>query len=164
MLHKKLPRNSRVEKTLLSGRKWSNSTKVELIFLCSMIRNHVQWVCWVKSSTKITSTTGMYWRFENLQWPWLTEQLWQYHVPHQILLPRFEEKAWSRNWNAAKYTRRYEYPWKRFSLSTCLTRSCWITQWFKKFWRHYWVIWEQKELKKVKAKNHCSQHLYLVLR
>ena len=31
----------------------------------------------------------------------------------------------------------------------------------QKFWRHYWVIWEQKELKKVTAKNHCSQQLLL---
>ena len=32
MLRKKLPRNWRIENTLLSRRKWSNSTKVELTF------------------------------------------------------------------------------------------------------------------------------------
>ena len=31
-------------------------------------------------------------------------------------------------------------------------------------WRHYWAFWEQKELRKVRAKNHRNQHLYFVLR
>ena len=47
-------------------------------FLCKMIRNHAQRVCWAKSRTKITRTILTDWRFENLLWSWLTEQLWQY--------------------------------------------------------------------------------------
>ena len=73
-------------------------------------------------------------------------------------------KAQLRNWNAAKYTRRFEYSWKRFWLLTCSTRSWWIVQMIQEIWRHYWVFWEQKELRKVRAKNDCSQHLHLVLR
>ena len=33
----------------------------------------------------------------------------------------------------------------------------------QEIWWHYCVFWEQKELRKVRVKNHCSQHLYLVL-
>ena len=33
----------------------------------------------------------------------------------------------------------------------------------REIWRRCWVFWEQKELRKVKAENHCSQHLYLAL-
>ena len=33
----------------------------------------------------------------------------------------------------------------------------------REIWRRCWVFWEQKELRKVKAENHFSQHLYLAL-
>ena len=33
----------------------------------------------------------------------------------------------------------------------------------REIWRGCWVFWEQKELRKVKAENHFSQHLYLAL-
>ena len=113
---------------------------------------------------KITRTIGIFWRFENLLRSWLTEQLWQYLVLHQTLYYLEFNKALLRNWNAAKYTRRFEFSWKGFWLLTCSTRSWWIFQMIQEIWRHYWVFWEQKELRKVRAKNHCSQHLHLVLR
>ena len=31
-------------------------------------------------------------------------------------------------------------------------------------WRHYRRFWEQKELRKLRAKNHCNQYLYLAFR
>ena len=77
------------------------------------------------------------------------------------------KEAWSRSWNAAKYTREYEYPWKRFWLSTWSTRSWWIIQLFKRFGNtisnRWWCrgFWEKKELRKVGAKNHCNQYIYL---
>ena len=33
----------------------------------------------------------------------------------------------------------------------------------REIWRRCWVFWEQKELRKVNAENHFSQHLYLAL-
>ena len=46
------------------------------------------------------------------------------------------KEAQPRNWNAAKYTREYEYSWKRFWLSAWSTRFWWIIQLFKKFGKH----------------------------
>ena len=124
-------------------------------FRCNMIRDHEQWVYWEiryedykndtnsesieRSSTKITRTRtiGIYWRLKNLLWSWFTEQLWLY-LRSSWSSHYFEFKiAKPRSWNAAKYTRRCEYFWKRFWLWTCSTRSWWITQWFKKFGRHH---------------------------
>ena len=51
LLRKKLPRFWRVENTLLSGRKYWKTTKIGIIFLCRMMRNHVQSVY---SSTILT--------------------------------------------------------------------------------------------------------------
>ena len=45
-----------------------------------------------RSSTKSTRTIGVHWRFENLLRSWLTEQLWQYHVPHQALITSSSRK------------------------------------------------------------------------
>ena len=44
------------------------------------------------SSTKRTRNIGFWWRFENLPWSWLIEQLWQYHVPHQALITSSSRK------------------------------------------------------------------------
>ena len=57
-----------------------------------------------------------------------------------------------RNWNAAKYTRRYEYSRKCFWLSTCSTRFRCIMQWLTKFGdiigysgnRRNWENWERR--------------------
>ena len=45
-----------------------------------------------KSSAKITRTIGICWRFENILWFWFSEQLWQYHVPHQVLVTSSSRK------------------------------------------------------------------------
>ena len=72
MLRNKLPRNWRIEKTLLWRRKWSNSTKDEWIFYAawSGVSNSESIT---GSSSEITRTIGIYWRFENLPRSWLTE-------------------------------------------------------------------------------------------
>ena len=112
-------------------------------FLRSMIRNHEQWV---NSSTILTFWAVM---------TYLRSSSSSHHLEFKIAEPR--------SWNAAKYTWGYEYSWERFRLSTCSSRSWWITQMIQEIWRHYWLFWEQKELTKVGAKNHCNQYLYLVL-
>ena len=75
--------------------------------LCKMIKNHVQWVY---SSTILTddlrSSSSCYLKF--------VESLAAKLECHEI-----HEKIWD--------------SWKRFWLSTCSTRSWWITQWFKEF-------------------------------
>ena len=129
-------------------------------FLCSVIRNHEQWVYWgdqrrrlyewwesVEDSKSFTILT---------YWAVMTT-----HVPHQVLITSSSRKAQPRSWNAAKYTREYECSWKHFWLSTCSTRSWWITQWFKKFGDIIWWFWEDKELRIVGAKNHCNQYFHL---
>ena len=81
-----------------------------------------------RSTTKITRTIGRYWRLKNLLWSSLTEQLRQYLRSSSSSYFFEFKKAEPRSWNAAKYTREYEYSWKRFGLSTCSTRSWWIIQ------------------------------------
>ena len=44
--------------------------------------------------------------------------------------------------------------WGRKLLKT--TKIGRITQMSQESWRHYWVFWEQKELRTVGAKNHCN--------
>ena len=84
-LRKKLPRNCRIEKTLLQRRKRSNSTKDEWIFFAawSKITNSESIT---GSTSEITRTIGIYWRIEHLLWSWLIEQLWRTSVPHQALI------------------------------------------------------------------------------
>ena len=64
---------------------------------------------------------------------WLTEKVTTYLRSSSSSYYFEFKKAEPRSWNCAKYTREYEYSWKRFWLSTCSTRSSLITQWFKKF-------------------------------
>ena len=62
-----MPRNWKIEMTLLSrGNYWKNNEDWNN-FLRSMIRNHEQWE-------------------SILLRPWLTEQLWRTYVPHQALI------------------------------------------------------------------------------
>ena len=148
-LCKKLPRNWRIEKTLLSIEENNEDRKN---ILRSMIRNHEQCVLLRGSSTKITRTIGIHWRLENLPRSWLTEQLWQYPRSSPSSYYLEFKKAWPRRWNAAKNTREYVYSWKRFWSSTCSTKSWRITQWFKKFGgvigdsedRRTWEKWERR--------------------
>ena len=109
---KKLPRNWRIEKMLLSRGNSKNNENWKN-FLRNKIRNHEHWVfsstiltCWAVM-TNLRSSSG------------------SYYVEFKQAEPR--------SWNAAKYMREYEYSWKCFWLSTCSTRSWWIKQLFKKF-------------------------------
>ena len=109
---KKLPRNWRIEKMLLSRGNTKNNENWKN-FLPNKIRNHEHWVfsstiltCWAVM-TNLRSSSG------------------SYYVEFKQAEPR--------SWNAAKYMREYEYSWKCFWLSTCSTRSWWIKQLFKKF-------------------------------
>ena len=128
------------EENTENNKDWKN-------FIRSMIRNHGQWVY---SSTILT-----YWAVMTYQ----RSSSSSYYL-------EFKE-AWSRSWNAAKYTRENEYSWKRFWLSTWSTRSWWIIQSFKRFGNtisnRWWCrgFWEKKELRIVVAKNHCNQYIYL---
>ena len=86
MRRKKLPRNWRIEKTLLSRREWSNSTKVEWFFYAawSGISNS-EFI--TGSNSEITRTIGIHWRFENLQDPDSQSSFGSVHVSHQALMP-----------------------------------------------------------------------------
>ena len=147
-LCKKLPRNWRIEKTLLSIQK---TTKIGRIS-CAAWSGITNSVSLRGSSTKITRTIGIYWRLENLPRSWLTEQLWQYPRSSPSSYYLEFKKTWPRRWNAAKNTREYVYSWKRFWSSTCSTKSWRITQWFKKFGgvigdsedRRTWEKWERR--------------------
>ena len=123
MLCNKLPRNWRIEKTLLSeGKIEKLRTLTELptqqyqesrtMSLSGDQRWRLQE--WLESmETSIFSTILTYWAVMT--------------VPTfliKLLLPRVQKKkAQPRSWNAAKHTREYEYPWKRFWSSTC---SKWV--------------------------------------
>ena len=148
MLCKKCREIEEFLKTLLSRGKYGKTTKIGRISCAAcMLRKHEQWVY---SSTMLT-----YWAVMTD----LRSSSSSYYLEFK--------KAKPRSWNAAKYTREYEYSWKRFWSSTCSTRSWWITQWFKKFGNTIgnpwwcWGFWEKKELRIVGAKNHCNQYLYL---
>ena len=154
MLRKKLPRNWRLEKTLLQRRKWSNSTKDEWIFYAAWSGvSNSEFI--ERSSTKIKRTIGFFFgRLKNLLWSWLTEQLWQYLRSSSSSYFFEFKKAQPRSWNAAKYTRDFEYSWKGFWLSTCPTSAWRITQWFKKFGntngnsenRRNWEKWKRRTI------------------
>ena len=102
MLCKKLPRNWRIENTLLSGRKYWKTTKVGRHF-------YAAWSGITKSESILTILT--YWAVMT----YLRSSSSSYYFEFK--------KAQLRSWNAAKYTREYEHSWKRFWLSTCSTRS-----------------------------------------
>ena len=112
-----------------------------------MVRNHEQWV--------YSSTILIYWAVMT--------------IPRSSSTSCYLEfkKAQPRSWNAAKYTREYEYSWKRFDRQHS-TRSWWIIQLFKKFGNTIGNRWwcrgfiEEKELRTVWTKNHCNQYFYLV--
>ena len=72
----------------------------------------------------------------------------------KLLLPRVCRKP-SRKVGMPRNTREdMRYSWKRFWLSTCSTRSWWITQWFKEFGdiighsenRRNWGKWERRTI------------------
>ena len=84
-------------------RKEITKKKTSKIGRISYARYHEQWVC--------SSTILIYWAAMT----YLRSSSSSYY--HEF------EKAEPRSWNAAKYTREYEYSWKRFRLSTCSTRS-----------------------------------------
>ena len=119
-------------------------------FLRSMIRNHAQWAY---SSAILTHRAVMTYQRSSSS---------SYYLEFKKVLPR--------SWKTPKYTREYEYSWKRFWSSTCSTRLWWIIQLFKKFGNtignRQWCkgLWEEKESRKVGAKNHCNQYLYLAFR
>ena len=133
LLRKKLPRIWRVENTLLSGRKYWKTTKIGIIF-------YAGW--W-----------GITYSESILPRSWLTEQLWR-PTFIKLLLPRVCREP-RREVGMPRNTREdMRYSWKRFWLSTCSTRSWWITQWFKEFGdiighsenRRNWGKWERRTI------------------
>ena len=94
------------KETTKNNEDWKN-------FLRSMIGDREQWVY---SSTILT-----YWAVITVP-PFLIK----------LLLPRVQESL-DAKLDASKYTKEFEYSRQRFWLSTCSTRSWWVTQWFKKF-------------------------------
>ena len=68
-----------------------------------------------RSGQKITRTIGIYQRFQRFPRSWLFEQFWQYPCSASTSYRfEFKNKAEPRTWIAARYTRRYEYSWRRF--------------------------------------------------
>ena len=111
MLRKKLPRIWRIENTLQLRENIENQRRKN--FLRSRIRNHVQWV-----HREI--------KYEDHQNYWYLLKIRKYSMiltqRAVMTIPRSSssscdlefKKAWPLSWNAAVYTRRYEYSWKRF--------------------------------------------------
>ena len=112
------------------------------------------------SATKITRIIGIYWKIKIFSDP---DLLSSYDGPTFLIKLLISRVIW----NAAKYTREYEYSWKRFWLSTCSTRSWWIIQFFKKFgntignrWRcrEFWQKrhWEKRERRTIEINTFTS--------
>ena len=144
ILRKKLSRNWRIEKTLLLSRRCKNPTKVEWIFrTAGSIISNSEFI--TGSNSEITKQIGICERFENLPRFWFSEQFWQCPRFTSSSYPLELQKVLRRIQDAAKYTRRYEYPWKRW-LSTCPTRAKRIIQWFKKYGSIIGWKWEWKTI------------------
>ena len=79
------------ERCYREGKYWKNFEDWKN-FPCRMIRNPVQWVCWARSSTKITRTMSKHWRFEISSTILTYEQLWRTYVPHQALVTSSSRK------------------------------------------------------------------------
>ena len=108
-----------------------------------------------------------YWyilKIRNLLWSCLTEQLWQ--CPTFLIklwLPRVQESP------AAKLEccEIHEKIWvflKTFLIVNMLYEIMMHYTIIQEIWRHHRRFWELKELRKLRAKNHCNQDLYLAFR
>ena len=90
MLCKKLPRIWRIDETLRS--RWNKLENTE-----EWNKFYSTWLGIAhsesneRSSTKITRTLGIYWRFENLQWSWQTETVRTFFI--KLLLLRVQESV-----------------------------------------------------------------------
>ena len=122
-------------------RNYSKQRRLEQFPTQHMIRNHEQSVY---SSTILTLLSN-------------------YDVPTiliKLLLPRVQESV------AAKLDCReiHETIWEfleTFLIVNMLDEKLMNYTMIQEIWRYHWRFWEQKELRKMKAKNHCNQYLHL---
>ena len=140
-LCKKLLRNWRIEKTLISGRKYWKTRKIGIISYaaCSGITN----------SESILSRS------------WFTEQLWRTHVPHQALITSSSKKSTAAKLECREVHERIWVFLETFLIANMLNEILMNYTMIQEIWRYHWRFWEQKELRIVGAQNHCNQYLYL---
>ena len=107
-------------KILKNNEDWKN-------FLCSTIRNHVQWVYWVIKYEDYQEDS------KNLLRSWLTEQSWQcLRSSSSFLSPRFPQSLAA----ILDCCEIHEKIWvflETFLVDNMLDEILWILRWFKKF-------------------------------
>ena len=150
-----LKRSCYQEDILKNNKDWKN-------LLCSMIRNHVRWVYWAKPSTKITRTIGIFEDSKIFHDPdWLSS----YDGPAFLIklsLLRVQESLAAILECCEIHGKIWVFQ-ETFLVVNMLDEILMNCAMIREIWRRCWVFWEQKELRKVKAENHCSRHLYLAL-
>ena len=113
-----------------------------------------------ESSSKITRTIGFNWRFKNLPRSWLTQQFWQCSrftssfYPVELAANRECSEILERIWVFPETFLIVNLPDGRLRN---YTKN-------QEIWQHHRRFKEEKELRKVGAKNHCNQYLYLAFR
>ena len=138
-LCKKLQRNWRIKKTLLSRGKYWKTTKI--------VRNSDAAWSGIPNSESFLLRS------------WLIEQLWHTCVPHQALITSRSRKP-SREVGMPRMWVFLETFLIVYMLNEILMNYTVIQE----IWQQHWRFWEQKELRKMGAKNHCNQCSYLACR
>ena len=159
---KKLPRIWRIEKTLLSRGKYWKTAKIGR-FLRSLIRNHAQRVDWEI-------------KYEDYQnyWYILKTQKSSTILTHRAVMTvlafliklsllRVQESLAAILECCETHERRWVFL-ETFLSVNMLDEILMNYTMIQEIWRQHQRFWEQKELRKVEAKNHCNRYLYLAFR
>ena len=97
---------------------------------------------------------------QNLLWSWLNEQLWHTYVPHHALITSSSRKP-SHEVGMPRNTREnMSIPGNVLDRPHAQRYSDELHNYSRNL--AFWVFWEQKELRKLRARNHCNHYLYLV--
>ena len=118
-------------------------------FLCSTIRNHVQWVYWEIKYEDYQDDSKI---FYDPDWPSSHDSA---HVPHQALITSNSTEP-SRDIGLLRNTREDMSILGNFFDWQHAGRDSVNFTMIQEIWWHYWRFWEQKE----RAKNHCNQYLF----
>ena len=162
MLRKKLPRIWRIEKTLLSRGKYWKTAKIGR-FLRSLIRNHAQWVDW---EIKYEDYQNYWYILKTQKSSTILTHRAVMTVPAFLIklsLLRVQESLAAILECCEIHERRWVFLETFLSVNMLdeILMNCTMIQ---EIWRQHQRFWEQKELRKVEAKNHCNRYLYLAFR
>ena len=160
-LCKKLPRNWRIEKTLFSiGKDWKNIEDWKN-FPRSMIRNPEQWVCWEIKYEAYKND----WNLLKTEKSGMILTHWAVTTVPTFLITSSSRKP-KREVGMPRNTREnMSIPGHNFFLIVNMLDEILMNYtMIQEIWRHHRRFREEKELRKVRAKNHCKQYLYLAFR